>query len=364
MLNRSLHQDSLSEGSNGQTKQDLAVQHRQHCMQVQALQISCHLHPPPWLWNMDPVCWLCKRDPGFQNKTLHISYLEHKTNNLVQSKINFLVGPQEALLAAVKRWKFACSGMSTTTTASQKPSFKAPWRVGNAVGSRGISGNAGWTTSKSEHLCPRQNHSQGPPAEKTGRGSLLNHPLCLSDDLIDQGTKLNWTEPLHHLSWTGPSFTLVWCSLETDVNIKLIDRIVCGTCGGRPPDEKFPLLYVHFFCVCVSVHAPCKWTLLRLCSVQFLHQLNHRGDMRDDSPEILFQSFLREATVSRSGVARDLDYLTWSIQHFLYWPGHHPPSKVPWRTILERLSWHVTCICLNHGSVHLLIVTGRDFWSA
>ena len=37
-------------------------------------------------------------------------------------------------------------------------------------------GNAGWTTSKSEHPCPCRNRSQGPPAEKTGRGSLLNHP--------------------------------------------------------------------------------------------------------------------------------------------------------------------------------------------
>ena len=40
-------------------------------------------------------------------KLLRISYLEHKTNNWVRSKINFLVGPQEPLLATVKRWKLA-----------------------------------------------------------------------------------------------------------------------------------------------------------------------------------------------------------------------------------------------------------------
>ena len=46
MLNRSLHQDYLSNGSNGQTKQDLAVQHHELRKQVQALRVSCHLHPP------------------------------------------------------------------------------------------------------------------------------------------------------------------------------------------------------------------------------------------------------------------------------------------------------------------------------
>ena len=58
------------------------------------------------------------------------------------------------------------SGMSHATTTSPKPSFRAPWSVGDAVAS---TGNAGWTTSKSGHPCPCQNCSQGPPAEKTGR---------------------------------------------------------------------------------------------------------------------------------------------------------------------------------------------------
>ena len=38
-------------------------------------------------------------------KLLCISYLEHKSNDWVRSKINFLVGPQEPLLATVKRLK-------------------------------------------------------------------------------------------------------------------------------------------------------------------------------------------------------------------------------------------------------------------
>ena len=38
--------DCLIKGSDGQTKHDLAVQHHQLCKQIQALQVSCHLHPP------------------------------------------------------------------------------------------------------------------------------------------------------------------------------------------------------------------------------------------------------------------------------------------------------------------------------
>ena len=38
-------------------------------------------------------------------KLLRISYLEHKTNGLVRSKISFLLGSQEPLLATVERLK-------------------------------------------------------------------------------------------------------------------------------------------------------------------------------------------------------------------------------------------------------------------
>ena len=65
--------------------------------------------------------------------------------------------------------------------------------------------------------------------------------------------------------------------------------------------------------------------------------------MRDDSAENLFQSFLRDALVSSSSMGRDVDSLMLSIQHFLCRPRRRPPSKVPWRMVLERLSWRVTC---------------------
>ena len=55
-------------------------------------------------------------------------------------------------------------------------------------------GNAEWTTSKCGHPCPCQNCSQGRPAEKTGRRSLLNRPSSSpppTDYLIGQRTELN-----------------------------------------------------------------------------------------------------------------------------------------------------------------------------
>ena len=52
-----------------------------------------------------------KKNPDFPNqipeKTSSISYLEHKTKDWVWNKINFLVGPQESLLAIVKIRKLA-----------------------------------------------------------------------------------------------------------------------------------------------------------------------------------------------------------------------------------------------------------------
>ena len=55
-----------------------------------------------------------KRIQAFETKCLRkplcISYLEHKTNDWVRSKINFLGGPQGSLLATVKRRKLAWFG--------------------------------------------------------------------------------------------------------------------------------------------------------------------------------------------------------------------------------------------------------------
>ena len=95
-------------------------------------------------------------------------------------------------------------------------------------------------------------------------------------------------------------------------------------------------------------------------SVQSLDQLGRRGDMRDDSVEILFQSFLQEALVSSSGMGRDVHTLMLSIWHFLCRPRRRPPSKVPWGMVLEKLSslWHAcTMQVSSHDSYRVTAVT-------
>ena len=49
----------------------------------------------------------------YMRKLLCISYLEHKTNYWLLSKIIFLVGPQEPLLTTVKSQKLAWFGHLT-----------------------------------------------------------------------------------------------------------------------------------------------------------------------------------------------------------------------------------------------------------
>ena len=91
---------------------------------------------------------------------------------------------------------------------------------------------------------------------------------------------------------------------------------------------------------------------VQFSSVQSLDPLGHQEDMRDDSAEILFQSFLQEALLSSSSMGKDARSLMLSIQHFLCQPRHRPPSKVPWRMVL---CWRVTCP--KHASFHLLTVS-------
>ena len=76
----------------------------------------------------------------------------------------------------------------------------------------------------------------------------------------------------------------------------------------------------------------CKRSLgNQFSSVQFNPLTNWviREDMRDDSAEILFQSFLWEALVSSSGMGRDVHTLMLSIQHLLCQPQRCPSSTVP-----------------------------------
>ena len=104
----------------------------------------------------------------------------------------------------------------------------------------------------------------------------------------------------------------------------------------------------------------CRSTVSGQASVQSHDRLGRRGDMRDDSAEMLFLfSFffffppLQKALVSSSGMARDVQSLILSIQHFLF----RPRTKVPRRMVSERLSWHVTCPI--HASFRFLTAARR-----
>ena len=111
------------------------------------------------------------------------------------------------------------SGMSHASTASLKPSIWAPWSVGDAVVD---SENAKWTTSESGHICPCQNCWQGPPAEKTERGSLLNSVPHV---------------PRRHFSSCSSSFltTLKLCLINVPRNEAIVLRDYAPAARGTRP---------------------------------------------------------------------------------------------------------------------------------
>ena len=77
---------------------------------------------------------------------------------------------------------------------------------------------------------------------------------------------------------------------------------------------------------------------VQFSSVQSLDRLGCREDMRDEAEEILFQSFLQVALVSSSGMGRDFSRFDVVHPAFPLRPRRRPPSKVPRRMVLERLS--------------------------
>ena len=113
------HQDCLSNDSNGHTKPDLEV-NTVSCTSKFKLYNSLFttiLSSSLAVKHGPSMLTLKKRIQAFETKCLRklfrISYLDHKTNDWVQSKINFLVDPQERLLATVKRQKLAWFGHVT-----------------------------------------------------------------------------------------------------------------------------------------------------------------------------------------------------------------------------------------------------------
>ena len=79
-----------------------------------------------------------KRIQAFETKclrkVLRVSYLEHKTNDWVRSKINSLVGTQEPLLATVERWKLAWFGHVTCQNSLSKTILQGTLEGGRRCG--------------------------------------------------------------------------------------------------------------------------------------------------------------------------------------------------------------------------------------
>ena len=67
----------------------------------------------------------CKFSRNVLFVKLRISYLEHKTNYWVRSKINFFVDPQKPLLATVKRRKLSWFGHVTLHDSLSKTILQA-----------------------------------------------------------------------------------------------------------------------------------------------------------------------------------------------------------------------------------------------
>ena len=77
--------------------------------------------------------------------------------------------------------------------------------------------------------------------------------------------------------------------------------------------------WISFLCSFTVIKLACSAGInvksLECSSFQSLDQMARRGDMRDDSAEILFQSFLQETLMSSSGMGRDVHSLMLSIRH-------------------------------------------------
>ena len=84
-------------------------------------------------------CWLWrKKILAFEStclrKLFRVFFLEHKTNNWVRNKINFLVGPQESLPAALKRRKRAWFGHVTHRNSFSKTILQGTLEGGQSRG--------------------------------------------------------------------------------------------------------------------------------------------------------------------------------------------------------------------------------------
>ena len=103
------------------------------------------------------------------------------TLGLVRSEINFLVGPEESLLATVKRRKLAWIRHVTHHDSLSKTIFQDALKNGRR---RGRQRKYRMDNIKERASCHCQNCSERPPVEKTAGKPLLNRLSCIRDDPV------------------------------------------------------------------------------------------------------------------------------------------------------------------------------------
>ena len=125
---------------------------------------------------MDRKVEISKEEIRGSKRSMHDNVLT--TNDWVRSKINFLVGPQEVLLASVKRGKLAWFGHVTRHDSPSKTSFQGTLEGGRRRGrqrKRWMDNIKEWTYLPMAELLDRVSCRKG------WKGYLLNRPSCPTD---------------------------------------------------------------------------------------------------------------------------------------------------------------------------------------
>ena len=111
----------------------------------------------------------------------------------MQSKINFLAGPQEPLLATVKRRKLAWFGHVTRHDSLSKTTFRGTLEGGLHCGWQRkcwMDNIIDWTPLPLSEVLTMAS------CRKDWKRFSAESSVMSSDDPIGQGTELNWIEPL------------------------------------------------------------------------------------------------------------------------------------------------------------------------
>ena len=157
------------------------MEHHKLREQVQAVQVSCHLHPALWLWNMDSAGWLPKKmDPGFGN----LAPEKTPPHLLIEAQDEWLGGEQDQHL---------CGSIGTSIGMAASPKHPS-WHLGV------------WATLWSaEEMLARQRQGMDIPAhartaldglkqKKYWKRISAESSLKSPDGPIGPGTELNGTE--------------------------------------------------------------------------------------------------------------------------------------------------------------------------